>query len=268
MAGAGRERRGEKKTIRFAKAHLKSKPIHITEGISWVLPTVMSNKVCCKVPTLPLCCDTESCQKILKSLHELGDGSCNYLSYCLAAAALPHCCWPPVWLVLHLSALSPATAAPSPRWASPRSGPLAAAGEREEACSSWPWRDTLVQFLGEVVFLLARPQVWFCMGQLDSKEPWTSGWHRGEHAHPGAHTKMQLFVFVCIFFFLPSLLALSELEQYRQLQACQSYICSLKPPANKNTVGLFNQHLQYTHFAASLPLGCPGSEIWMLVAKG
>lgn len=75
-------------------------------------------------------------------------------------------------------------------------------------------------------------------------------------------------VYLFFFFFLPSLLALSELEQYRQLQACQSYICSLKPPANKNTVGLFNQHLQYTHFAASLPLGCPGSEIWMLVAKG
>lgn len=90
----------------------------------------MSNKVCCKVPTLPLCCDTESCQKILKSLHELGDGSCNYLSYCLAAAARPHCCWPPLRLVLHLFALSLATTAPSPRWASHRPGPLAAAGER------------------------------------------------------------------------------------------------------------------------------------------
>ena len=66
------------------------------------------------MPTLPLCCDTKSCQKILKSLHELGDGSCNYLSYCLAAAALPHCCWPPLWLVLHLFALPLATRAPSP----------------------------------------------------------------------------------------------------------------------------------------------------------
>lgn len=74
----------------------------------------MSNKVCCEVPTLPLCCDTESCQKILKSLHELGDGSCNYLSYCLAAAALPRCCWPPVSLVLHLFALSLATKSTKP----------------------------------------------------------------------------------------------------------------------------------------------------------
>lgn len=170
----GGGRRGEK-TISSAKTHLKSKPIHITEGISWVLPTVMSNKVCCKVPTLPLCCDIESCQKILKSLHELGDGSCNYLSYCLAAAALPHCCWLPLWLVLHLFALSLATVAPSPRWASCRPSPLADAGE--EACISWPWRDTLVQILEEVVFLLARPQAWFCIGQLYSKEPCTSGWH-------------------------------------------------------------------------------------------
>lgn len=109
--------------------------MHITEGISWVLPTVMSNKVCCEMPTPPLCCDTASCQKILKSLHELGDGSCNYLSYCLAAAALPHCCWPPLRLLLHLFALSLATRAQSPWWARGRPGPLTAAGQ--EACSSW-----------------------------------------------------------------------------------------------------------------------------------
>lgn len=82
----------------------------------------MSNKVCCKVPTLPLCCDTKSCQKILKSLHELGDGSCNYLSYCLAAAALPHCCWL-YGQFLHLFALSLATESTSPQWASRRPSP-------------------------------------------------------------------------------------------------------------------------------------------------
>lgn len=45
----------------------------------------MSSEVSSKVPTFLLCCDTTPCQKILKSLHELGDGSHNYLSYCLAA---------------------------------------------------------------------------------------------------------------------------------------------------------------------------------------
>lgn len=130
--GGGRrgERGGSKKPLWFdlLKTHLKSKAMHITEGISWVLPTVMSNKVCCEVPTLPLCCDTESCQKILKSLHELGDGSCNYLSYCLAAAVLPVCCWPPVWLVLHLFALSLATDMHSLRWAHRRPSPLVSVG--------------------------------------------------------------------------------------------------------------------------------------------
>lgn len=44
---------------------------------------------------------------------------------------------------------------------------------------------------------------------------------RSEHAHPGAHTKCS-FLCLCVwlfFFFSPSLLALSELQQYRQLQA-------------------------------------------------
>ena len=100
----------------------------------------------CKVPTLPLCCDTKSCQKILKSLHELGDGSCNYLSYCLAAGALPHCCRPPLWSVLRLFALFLSQLrAPSPRWASRRPSPLAPTGEdarrarlrRDTPCSFW-----------------------------------------------------------------------------------------------------------------------------------
>lgn len=183
--------------------------MHMTEGISWVLPTVMSNKVCCEMPTPPLCCDTASCQKILKSLHELGDGSCNYLSYCLAAAALPRCCWPPLRLVLHLFALSLATRPPGPPRGCRTGGGL-------QLLALQP---NLAQFLGEVVFLLARPQAWFCMGQLHSKEPWTSGWHRERRARAPRRThQMQLFVFVCVAFF-PFLLAPGELEQYRQLQA-------------------------------------------------
>lgn len=195
------------------KRTLRAKPIHIAEGISWVLPTVMSNKVCCKAPTLPLCCDTESCQKILKSLHELGDGSCNCLSYCLAAAELPHCCWPPLWSVLHLFTLSLATESTKAR-----SG-------RVEAPAPSPRQERMLverhplQLPGEVLFLLARPQAQFCIGQLDSKEPWTSGWHSGEHTRPGAHTKCGFFC-LCVWLFPPpSLLALNELEQYRQLQA-------------------------------------------------
>lgn len=167
--------------------------MHRTEGISWVLPTVMSNKVCCEMPTPPLCCDTASCQKILKSLHELGDGSCNYLSYCLAAAALPHCCWPPLWLVLHLFAL----------FSSNQSAETMVGARLQDRRLAAPGRaDTLVSFLGEVVFLLARPQARFCVGQLDSKEPWTSGWHRERRGRTPRHThQMQLFVFVCVAFF-------------------------------------------------------------------
>lgn len=165
------------------------------------------------MPTPPLCCDTTSCQKILKSLHELGDGSCNYLSYCLAAAALPRCCWPPLRLVLHLFVLSLAPRAQSPRWAPSRlqDRRLAAPGPA----------DTLVQFLGEVAFLLAWPQAWFCMGSAQSKEPWTSGWHREREAstHTQAHTPNAAFCVCVRGFFSPFLLALGELEQYRQLQA-------------------------------------------------
>lgn len=165
------------------------------------------------MPTLPLCCDTESCQKILKSLHELGDGSCNYLSYCLAAASLllaafmvgsPFVC--PFSSNHHTE---PAVGASLPR-------PLVVPGQ--EACSEWPCGDGLVQFLGEVLFLLAQPQAWFCTGQLDSKEPGTGGWQRRARTPRRTHQR-QLFVFVCVAFFSPSLLAPSELEQCRQLQA-------------------------------------------------
>lgn len=171
--------------------------MRMTKGISWALPTVMSNKVCCEMPTPPLCCDTTSCQKILKSLHELGDGSCNYLSYCLAAAALPRCCWPPLRLVLHLFVLSLAPRAQSPRWAPSRlqDRRLAAPGPA----------DTLVQFLGEVAFLLAWPQAWFCMGSAQLQgtlDQWMAQRERGEHAHPGAHTKCS-FLCLCAWLFSP-----------------------------------------------------------------
>lgn len=158
----------------------------------------MSNKVCCKVPTLPLCCDTESCQKILKSLHELGDGSCNYLSYCLAAAALPHCCWLPLWLVLHLFALSLATESTKPPWASGCPSPLAPAGEEAPGSSgetppAAPGRSCVSLGLAPSLLLHRSARI---QGTLDER------WHSGEHAHPGTHTKCSFFcVCVCGFFF-------------------------------------------------------------------
>ena len=199
------------------KRTLRAKPIHIAEGISWVLPTVMSNKVCCKAPTLPLCCDTESCQKILKSLHELGDGSCNCLSYCLAAAALPHCCWPPLWSVLHLFALSLATEstkARSGRVAAPAPSPLQERMLTECGCGETPPAASgrssvsLGPAPSPVLHRSARLQ-----GTLDKRMA-------QRRARTPRHThQMRLFLSVCVAFSPPSLLAPNELEQYRQLQA-------------------------------------------------
>lgn len=162
----------------------------------------MSNKVCCEMPTPPLCCDTASCQKILKSLHELGDGSCNYLSYCLAAAVLPHCCWPPLRLVLHLFALSLATRAQSPRWARGRPGPLAAAGQ--EACSSWPCRHPRAIPRRSCVSLGPAPSlVLYGVSSTPRNLGPVDGTERREHAHPGAHTKCS-FLCLCAWLFSPS----------------------------------------------------------------
>lgn len=164
----------------------------------------MSNKVCCEVPTLPLCCDTESCQKILKSLHELGDGSCNYLSYCLAAAALPHCCWPPLELGLHLFALSlatpstqPAVGARSPQppracgpeacSAAAQDGRPGARSSWEKLCFSWPGPKPRFASVSSTLRSLGRVNA------------------QSEHAHPGAHTKCSFFVFVRVAFFFFSL---------------------------------------------------------------
>ena len=201
------------------KCTLRAKPIRIAEGISWVLPTVMSNKVCCKVPTLPLCCDTKSCQKILKSLHELGDGSCNYLSYCLAAGALPHCCRPPLWSVLRLFALFLSQLrAPSPRWASRRPSPLAPTGE--DARRARLRRDTPCSFWEKFCFSWPGPKPGFASV---SSTPRNLGRADGAAAstHTQAHTPNAAFC-VCVCGFPappPSLLAPNELEQYRQLQA-------------------------------------------------
>lgn len=186
------------------KTHLKSKPIHITEGISWVLPTVMSNKVCCEVPTLPLCCDTGSCQKILKSLHELGDGSCNYLSYCLAAAALPHCCWLPFGLVLHLFALSPATDSTKPTAGEWLPQPPCACRRGDLWCKPRVWRGTLHSFWDKLYFSWPGPKPGFALVSSTPKDPWMRGWHRGEHAHPGTHSKCSLFC-ACVCGFLSPL---------------------------------------------------------------
>lgn len=68
-----------------------------------------------------------------------------------------------------------------------------------------------MQILGELIFLLAGPQAGFALVNSDSEEPWTGERRRGE-AHAQAHAPNAAFFFVGL-----CVLALSELERYRQL---------------------------------------------------
>lgn len=71
-----------------------------------------------------------------------------------------------------------------------------------------------MQILGELIFLLAGPQADFALVSSDSEEPWTGGRCRGEAPCAQAHAPNAAFFFVCL-----CELALSEVEQHRQLRA-------------------------------------------------
>lgn len=168
-----------------------------------------------------MCCDTESCQKILKSLHELGDGSCNCLSYCLTAAASPHCRWP-LWLLLHPSIHPPFLQQPLHQpavWVSRLPSPCACRQGDSHTASPLLGRETPTRrFWENSYFSWPVPKLilpWSArtpprnLGQEDG-----AGARHRTRVPRHTHQNAAFLFLVCL-----CELALSEVEQQRQLRA-------------------------------------------------